>query len=151
MTFVVKSTNLDVWLSPWDASKKAIFYVLLKKILHLEKKHVISTPAFLSLHFQEKMWLIKMRLGSKIKLQTLTKNYVLAISKLYQQEIPMHQVQQRKNLRASSTTAGKLSWINYVVHKKQKLLETPEPIILFHKNPFLYSDCKEVALTKRRT
>ena len=50
-----------------------------------------------------------MRLSGKIKLQTLTKNYVLAISKLYQQEIPMHQVQQRKNLRASSTTAAKLS------------------------------------------
>ena len=35
-----------------------LFYVLLVKILHLEKKHVISTSACFSLIFQE-VWLIK--------------------------------------------------------------------------------------------
>ena len=43
---------LDVWLVPRDASKN-IFYVLLVKIFRLGKKHVISTPAYLSLLFQE--------------------------------------------------------------------------------------------------
>ena len=39
------------------------FQVLLVKILHFEKKLVISTPARLSLLFQEKMWLIKKGVG----------------------------------------------------------------------------------------
>ena len=38
---------------------KNTFYVLLVKIFHLEKKHVISTPVCLSSLFQERMWLIK--------------------------------------------------------------------------------------------
>ena len=47
--FVVKSSNLDVWLV-------LCFYVLLVKILYLEKRHIISTPICLSLLSQEKMW-----------------------------------------------------------------------------------------------
>ena len=43
---------------PWNN-----FYVLLAKILHLEKKHVTYTHVCLSLLSQEKMWLIKMGVG----------------------------------------------------------------------------------------
>ena len=35
------------------------FYVLLVKIVHLEKVHVISTSVYLSLFFQEKMSLMR--------------------------------------------------------------------------------------------
>ena len=41
------------------------FFVLLLKILDLETKHLISTPAGLSLLFQEKMWLIKKEVVEK--------------------------------------------------------------------------------------
>ena len=40
-------------------------YVLLVKILHLRKKHLISTSVCLSSLFQEKMWLIKRGLGGQ--------------------------------------------------------------------------------------
>ena len=47
--FVVKSSNLDVWLV-------LCFYVLLVKILYLEKRHIISTPICLSLLSPPPRW-----------------------------------------------------------------------------------------------
>ena len=67
LMFFVKISKLDVWLVTWDASKNT-FYVLLVKILHLGKKHLIYTPVCLSLLFQEKMLLIKKELGGQVVL-----------------------------------------------------------------------------------
>ena len=41
------------------------FYVTLVKILHLEKKHIISISVCLSLILQEKMWLINTAQGRR--------------------------------------------------------------------------------------
>ena len=57
LTFFVKNSNqmFDLFYKTLPINT---FYVLLAKILHLEKKHVISTPVCLSLLFQEN-WFIK--------------------------------------------------------------------------------------------
>ena len=47
------------------ALPKKTFYILLVKILNLEKKQVISALVCLSLFFQEKMLLMKRRLGGQ--------------------------------------------------------------------------------------
>ena len=49
---------------PYEACDKH-FYVLLVEVLHLEAKHVISTPVDLSLLFQGKMWLTKRETGGQ--------------------------------------------------------------------------------------
>ena len=56
LSFVVKISNLDVWLVPKDASNKH-FLCLLVNILHSETKHVNkASPVGLSLFFQ-KAWI----------------------------------------------------------------------------------------------
>ena len=48
------------------ALPKNTFYVMLVKILHLEKKKtVMSAPACLSLLFEEKMWFVERELGGQ--------------------------------------------------------------------------------------
>ena len=58
LTFLYKAPSymFDWFYKPLPINP---FYVLLSKILHLEKKKGISTPVYLSLLFQEKMSFIK--------------------------------------------------------------------------------------------
>ena len=59
ITFLVKSFNTLMFDWFYKAIPINTFYVLLVKILHPERKHVISSPVGLSLLFQEKLWLSK--------------------------------------------------------------------------------------------
>ena len=58
LTFLYKAPSymFDWFYKPLPINP---FYVLLSKILHLEKKEGISTPVYLSLLFREKMSFIK--------------------------------------------------------------------------------------------